>query len=141
MQENWENQKAALAEKSYQEYVMQGGEFPEAAKEHFLENSSILHDSKHSRAYGLGKIKMETPAEKAARLKYAQDWHAQKYKMMREPSAGESTLSYSTGPDESDSPEAERNANRQTAPVGWEVDAGQGRGAVLGILGGRSRRR
>ncbi len=52
---------------------------------------------------------------------------------------GGSSMSWTTADPPIDASNAERNANRQQAPVGWEADGGQERTAVMGILGGRKR--
>jgi len=50
---------------------------------------------------------------------------------------GNSSLSWTSADPPADADAKERNANRQAAPVGWSAGEGQGRGAVMGILGGR----
>lgn len=50
---------------------------------------------------------------------------------------GASSLSWTSADPGFDATDKERNSNRQQAPVDWDAGAGQERGAVMGILGGR----
>lgn len=135
---NWEEQQAGMAEKAWQSLAQQGVDpaYEKAYKESYLENQMVLKGSSPHPRMRPPPLR-ERIAERIAILEYQLKQSIQKMSMIRPLSM--STLSWT--PVKPDIPEAERNANRQAAPVGWEPTGEQDRGAVMAVLGGRSSRR